>query len=390
MRILLIGDSPYLHTGIARIVRNIAHGLKSEGHEVILGCWGWDLKMYPKDENSRWKYIDKETNEEFDAFPVMKKSEEQLKIVYSLLDELKCDILFTLGDYWDFLGFDMLKPKLDYSFKWLAYLTIESTPISEAYSELISQIDVLMSPSEFGKGVIEDFVDKECHYVPFGIDHDSFYKLDDKTIKKERKKRDLKDKVRFINVCKNIHRKNIPAFMQALKLAHERCDRIVGYLHTDTAQYNTNQVHIANMIKRLGIEDILEVPSKDLTMNIGYDDCDLNIEYNCSDAVVLTSVAEGFGLPLVEGQACGLYPMATDCSAMSELLDFGVRVSNQSFYAPLEHEVGIINYYSLASAMVNFAKSVEHCEEENVNFAKGFSTKIMNTRLNHIGQRNGN
>jgi len=45
--------------------------------------------------------------------------------------------------------------------------------------------------------------------------------------------------------------------------------------------------------------------------------------YNCFDVLLLPSRAEGFGLPLIEAQACGVPAISTDFSAMPELTASG-------------------------------------------------------------------
>jgi len=42
--------------------------------------------------------------------------------------------------------------------------------------------------------------------------------------------------------------------------------------------------------------------------------------YNAMDVFVLPTMAEGFGLPIVEAQACGVPALATDFSSCPELL----------------------------------------------------------------------
>jgi glycosyltransferase involved in cell wall biosynthesis len=388
MNIFFISDCPYLNTGLARMTRNIIRGLAENGHNVFLGSWGWDINAFPKNIENQWIYEDKKTNNKHIAFPMIKNPEKQLSLSYEIIRQTKPDIVFTLGDYYNFQGFEMLKSKLDYSFKWVAYYTIEASPISSLYRSAFNTIDEIFVPSKFGQNVISESFGIDSHYVPFGIDHESFYKLDNELIRIERKKRNLDGKIRFISVCKNQHRKNIPAFLQALKSANEKNKDIVGYLHCNIDKFTGNQIDVKKIIERLDIsEEVLQLPSKNISLTLGTNDSDLNVEYNCSNYLVNSSVAEGFGLPIVEGMACGLTPIATNCSAMKELVKktgFGVGFNN--FLDPLEQEIGIIDSKKLSKTFLRVAEKDFYSSriESNLKYAKGFTSENMNIKINSI------
>lgn len=383
MRIFVICDSPYLYTGLARVNRHVIDGLSNSGHEVILGAWGWDQLAFPLNENSQWIYRD-QSGRNYSVFPLAKNPEKLLIQTYEVMKEIKCDILLTMGDYWNFAGFDLLKPKLNYGYKWIAYYTIESRPINDEYVEAFKYIDEIICPSIFGKNVVESSTDKQCHYIPYGVDQNVFYKLDEKTRIEERKKRGLEGKFRFINVSKNQNRKNIPAFLEALKIVHDVDNRVVGYLHTNIEKLVPTQVNLKNIIKRLGIEDIVSVPNKKLSLDIGYLDSDLNIEYGCSDAFVMSSVAEGFGLPILEAQSCGLPAIVTGYSSMKQLCrNKRLLVDYVKYYASMEQEVAIIKVEDLVRKMIDIMSS-ERDEDKNIEYCKGFYWGSMNERLGKI------
>jgi glycosyltransferase involved in cell wall biosynthesis len=48
--------------------------------------------------------------------------------------------------------------------------------------------------------------------------------------------------------------------------------------------------------------------------------------YNAADVYMGASMSEGFGIPLIEAQACGLPVVTTDFSAMPELVRWGHAV----------------------------------------------------------------
>lgn len=390
MKIFIISDSPYLYTGLARVNRHLIRGLSSAGHEVVVGGWGWDQLAYPLNEKNQWIYRDNVIGKEYVAFPLAKDSKKLLLQSYEVMKRIKCDVLLTLGDYWNFNGFHFLKQKLEYSFKWIAYYTIESEPINEDYVSVFKNIDTILVPSEYGKRVIDESVNINSVFAPYGVDHGKFYRLSDDIISAERAARNLDGKFRFINVSKNQHRKNLPAFLEAIKLAHEKNDAIVGYIHTNYEKKVSAQINLKNLVKRFGLNDVVEFPKKKLSIDIGCDDCLLNTEYNCSNALAITSVAEGFCLPILEAQCCGLPVVGTDCSTISELIiDKDFLIQGQKYYVTMEHEVKIINVENLAGVMVKMSK-LEYDKNKYVKFSKGFFWDRMNDIVIRVLKENGN
>ena len=58
----------------------------------------------------------------------------------------------------------------------------------------------------------------------------------------------------------------------------------------------------------------------------------LAVWYNCLDVLSNASHGEGFGLPIIESQACGTPPVVTDHSAMTELCGAGWMVGGEPFW----------------------------------------------------------
>ena len=48
--------------------------------------------------------------------------------------------------------------------------------------------------------------------------------------------------------------------------------------------------------------------------------------YNAADVLLAASMSEGFGIPLIEAQACGTPVITTDWTSMPELVRWGVAV----------------------------------------------------------------
>jgi glycosyltransferase involved in cell wall biosynthesis len=133
------------------------------------------------------------------------------------------------------------------------------------------------------------------------------------------------------------------------------------------------------------LENILTLPNKRLSNNIFISEEELNLEYNISNAFVCSSVAEGFGLPILESQRCGLIPVVPNCSAMAEIVNQGELCKALNFFASNEQEVGVVNPSDLANSMYQvFFHKDKYRKNENISYAQSFSNKNMISSLEEI------
>jgi glycosyltransferase involved in cell wall biosynthesis len=96
------------------------------------------------------------------------------------------------------------------------------------------------------------------------------------------------------------------------------------YLHTAVSQ-DYGGVDVEALVKDLGLEGRVIYPDWYrywLGMPAEY----LNCVYNAGDVYLGAAMAEGFGIPLIEAQACGLPVITTNFSAMPELVKWGALV----------------------------------------------------------------
>lgn len=102
------------------------------------------------------------------------------------------------------------------------------------------------------------------------------------------------------------------------KFMKDRPD-VYWMIHTEPNGHSEG-VNIPRLIAHLGIDQQrVRYPHPTHYRN-GIPDTALAQMYSAADAHLLTSMGEGFGIPAVEGQACGTPAIVSDFSAQSELL----------------------------------------------------------------------
>ena len=104
------------------------------------------------------------------------------------------------------------------------------------------------------------------------------------------------------------------------------------YIHADTLPV-VGGFHLVHLMQSCG------VPAKNVTfanrdeLRVGYTDAELAAIYTASDVVWMATYGEGFGVPIIEAQACGTKVIGSDWAATADLVaEDGIKVSGQPFW----------------------------------------------------------
>lgn len=130
-------------------------------------------------------------------------------------------------------------------------------------------------------------------------------------------------------------RKNFTGTFDAFGRAAQ--DNWLLLVHSDMQhpQTSTNSWDLVWLAEYYGIADKVRFADPERYNAAGYTPRDLALWYSMGDLHTQCSMAEGFGIPLIEAQARGVPVVATDGSAMSELVGAGWKVPGEPFMSPL-------------------------------------------------------
>lgn len=401
MKILTITDSPNLYSGLARVHRHVIDAFIEKGHQVLPCVWfGYDDDVMQKITDKKIKppplYYKTANDVEVQMITIPKKKNfEDVKMLYDIVKIAKPDVVFTIGDYWDFYYMQTLKIKTDYAFKWIAYLTIELDEIDERMASIFRYVDTLATPTTYGRAALEAATHKPVAVIPYGVDP-KFKKFSDDERRSLREERDCSDKIRFITVAQNTWRKNLPALIQAVKLICHRDPqkRMQFYIHTNIDGLDNQEASLYDLrtiITKLGVEDWFIFPEDGASLFKAPSDDFLVNEYNASDYFVTPSTCEGYGLPLLEAMACGLPVIANGASVMPELIgstlsnltygpaDRGWLVGNRIEIVPPSKQIKIIRHDALGQAIweVTNWQDTEQMRKNCINYAKERTWETM-------------
>lgn len=171
-------------------------------------------------------------------------------------------------------------------------------------------------------------------YVPHGVDT-SVFKPDAEVRKRERARRGIAEDAFVVSmVAANMgipSRKSFPAVFEAFAVLKQNRPEAILYLHTDVDGHfgGVNLVALAQMC---GIpqDAIRATPYPEL--HCGLPQASVAEVYQLSDVLAIPSMGEGFGIPLIEAQACGVPVITTNWTAMTELCGAGWLVEGDRWY----------------------------------------------------------
>jgi glycosyltransferase involved in cell wall biosynthesis len=329
-KILLLSDDIRFTSGIATIAREMVVGTAHQFNWVNLG----GAVNHP--EQGKRMDISHDTNTHAgisDAsvfiYPISGYGDAQM--IRQLIDVEKPDALmfFTDPRYWVWL-FQIeneIRRKIP-----MIYLNIwDDLPVPMYNESYYESCDGLMAISKqtfnINKIALGDKAkSKILDYIPHGINHTMFYPMDKKDpILNEAKKAIFKNReydfVLMYN-SRNIRRKmtsdTLAAFKLFLdKLPKEKADKCAMLLHTQPIdEHGTDLYAVRDML--FTEEQCSQIYFSDQRLASK----DMNLLYNLSDAVVLLSSNEGWGLSLTEAMMCGKPIIATVTGGMQDQMRF--------------------------------------------------------------------
>lgn len=201
--------------------------------------------------------------------------------------------------------------------RWACWYMVDQDPLTLPVHQAISQADYRIAPSRYGQRVTQD-AGLDCTYIPLGTDLDVYQPMP---------RREARAAVGIPEDCwlvgmvaanKCPHgRKAYPQAIEAFaRFAKDHPDARL-YIHTEVTPKHGGH-NIQHLVQFFGVED--RVHFSDRYMNhLGFDDQLMRSVFSSFDYLLAPSLGEGFGVPLVEAQACGVPVITGAWTAMDEL-----------------------------------------------------------------------
>lgn len=308
MRLLIVSDSPALRSGLARVTRELATRWNRDGVDVAVAGWFHDIAPFMEEEPCL-------------ILPAVKNQPET---VDRIIDQIEPEVVLAIGDPWDFKHLAQRRAQRG-GFRLVGYINIEGGPLPGALESTLDAFDFLAVSSEFGARVVNRPGMVAVHH---GVDTATFYPRPPAPDALIVGRKAAETFIVLVN-AQNVQRKNIAAAVLGYaEFAKGRTDTLL-YLNTQmgpdpSIMEGTDLVELVNALE-IGNQVVATHDSGPLG---SFTDASLNEAYGFSSVLLVTSLGEGFCLPVLEAMATDTVPVATWGFAMPELLadDRGIPI----------------------------------------------------------------
>jgi len=315
MKILWVSNAPWASTGYGVQTKLFYPRIQALGHEIqLMANWGLQGAVLNLDEKTRVYPIgfDRHGND----------------IIASHAAHLKADVVITLYDSWVFHQECMSRVR------WVPWMPVDNDPLPLAVERAMSYAYQPIAYSKFG---YEKLKEKgfDPRYVPHGVDL-KVYKPGDRA--KARGTFNLPDDVfmaAMVAANKGApSRKCFAEVMYAWRHFIEDHPGSVLYIHTHAGPEMVG-LNLPELMKLLDMPKGAIMFCDPYWNTLGFPEWYMADIYRAADVLVNPSMGEGFGLPILEAQACGCPVIVGNWTSMPELLFAGWPVGGQPFYTPV-------------------------------------------------------
>lgn len=332
-RLLWASNAPWNGTGYGIETRLFTSRLKEAGYDIaICATWGLDggivnwggIPVFPK---GLMPYAQ-------DVAPAHAKN-FNAKYLITLLDAW----VFNVPAWWQGLQSEQVF--------WIPWFPVDTEPLPNQVRVAIERAHRRLVYSRYAEKQVNQ-AGLDCTYIPHGVDTNVFVPTD---MLAARRNLITNAKLNIPEDCYLVgmvaankgsapSRKAFVPQLQAFAEFRKRHSDAVLYLHAtpgDLGEYAG--VNLPEVIQAVGLTVGLDVFFADrYALFMGYPDLFMRDLYNAMDVHMLVSMGEGFGIPLVEAQACGTPVITGEWTASGELCFSGWKLHKsdaERFWNPI-------------------------------------------------------
>ena len=359
LRVIFNTNAPHANSGYSIEMRDILYRLVADGWPIAIsafyGVGGGPAEIeYPGHLNPKFAGI------KIKHYPQMSEAWGSDGMFHHGRD-WKANVCFSMQDIWT------LDPQfLTKLPAWIPWFPVDKEPIPPNILDKLRYAYKIMCFSKFGYDLLLN-AGFSSTFLTEGTDVEIFKPLDRA---EARKKLGLPQEPFIFSMVgankENPPRKGYQEALEAFKMFYEKHPEAAILFHTQ--QRAPGGFPIKEYAQYLGILGRTFFVDDYKSMFVSTSDM-IALEYNAANALLHPSQTEGFGLGLIEAQACGIPAIVQRCQSMPELIIDG----KTGFIAETHHK-----RFTSDLSFVNAAdpKSVYDCMEKTYEMIKENGDKV--------------
>ena len=334
MRLVLGCNALWANTGYGTQARSLLPRLRDHGHAVANFAWYGlqggmmvldGITVYPVGHDVWGNDI---------AGPICR--------------HFNADLFLSLMDVW--VCAEDLAARVRPS-SWAAWAPVDHEPAPPQVIDRWKRSDYPVAYSLSGLQAAKNAGMENVSYIPHGLETGTFRPGD---------KREAREKLNLPQeafICAMVAankgypaRKAFAENLQAFTQFHEKHPEAVLYLHTlrNTAH---GGIDLQTLVDTLGISKSVYFVDQ-FANHLGLPGTYVADVYRAADVLMAASQGEGFGLPIMEAQACGCPVITTNWTAMRELTVNGITTTPaQRVWTPLNSWAATVSVQHVADAL---------------------------------------
>lgn len=300
MKIIIYSHPLNAQTGFGTVVRNLVKHLRKE-HEIFI---------LPVSGQSGSPTL-------INDIPILScpaTVHDSVKFAKIWAKHLNADLIIQHFDVW------MLPPNWikEMPCPVITYAPVDCSPLPQNFREACEGAIMNVAMSRHAQSLFT-IAGMRNTYIPHGVDLSLYsFKAD------SREKYEM-PKEAFIVGCVATNgslRKNIAGQMFAFNRFAADKPNAIMFFHTQPNKVHSQGINVSRVIERFTLLEKFVFPDPDL-YSIGIHESLMPYIYSCFDVLLQCTLGEGFGLPIIEAQACGVPVIGTNCSAITEVIGAG-------------------------------------------------------------------
>jgi glycosyltransferase involved in cell wall biosynthesis len=359
-QLLWHSNSPWSPTGYGQQTGLFLRALKDHYHTACSAFYGLEGNVLP------W--------EGMPVFPGISSTHGNQTIrehAQKFFGSLRDGLVFTLMDVW------VLDPAVWRELNVMCWTPVDHEPVPPPVAGFFHTAGAVpVAMSRFGQDKLRE-AGLDPLYVPHGIDTKTYRPYP----KQEARERTGMPKEAFIVGMVaankgNPSRKCFAEAFQAFKQFHDRYPDARLYLHCEMTGL-FDGVNLPDLLENVGIPlDAVMFVDQYRAVHYPYDHDTMAHIYSSMDVLLLASAGEGFGIPVIEAQACGTPVIVSDFSAQPELVGAGWLVSGRTTYSPIKAWQFLPDVEDIVDALRKaYSQDRELCAKRAREFAEGYDVR---------------